>query len=107
MTFAIYPLPKYEEWFQMQTERSKLQIEKRLDKIKQDGHFGRVRDLGDDLSELKFNDGRRIYYTIIPVNNVILLFGGGKNGQDGDIRKAKNSIKKAKENAKKRINAEP
>lgn len=105
MTFAIYPLQKYEEWFQSQTEKSKLQIEKRLDMIKREGHFGHIRDLGDDLFELKFNDGRRIYYTIIPVNNVILLLGGCKNGQDSDIRKAKNSIQKAKESAKKRINS--
>lgn len=103
MSFSIYPLPKYDEWFQTQSKKSKLQIEKRLNLIKQEGHFGNIRDLGDDLSELKFNDGRRIYYTIIPVNNVILLLGGGKNGQDSDIRKAKNSIQKAKENPTKRI----
>jgi putative addiction module killer protein len=105
MTFEIYPLQKYEEWFQAQTEKAKLQIEKRLDMIKREGHFGHIRDLGDELFELKFNDGRRIYYTIIPVNNVILLLGGGKNGQDSDIRKAKNSLQKAKESAKKRIKA--
>ena len=95
-------MPEYEEWFQKQSEKSKLQIEKRLDKIKDEDHFGHIRDLGDGLVELKFNDGRRIYYTIIPVNNVILLLGGGKNGQDSDIRKAKNSIERAKEKAKKR-----
>lgn len=72
--------------------------------IKRDGHFGHIRDLGDDVCELKFNDGRRIYYTIIPINNVILLLGGCKNGQDRDIRKAKSSVQRAKENAKKRIN---
>jgi putative addiction module killer protein len=102
MTFAIYPLPNYQNWYQTQTEKSKLQIEKRLDKIKQDGHFGHVRDLDEGLFEIKFNDGRRIYYTIVPVNNVLLLLGGSKNGQDSDIRKAKNSIDKARENAKKR-----
>lgn len=104
MTFAIYQLPKYKEWFETQTEKSKLQIEKRLDKIKEYGHFGHSRDLEEGLFELKFNDGRRIYYTIIPKNNVILLLGGSKNGQDSDIRKAKNSIEKAKEYAKKRNN---
>lgn len=102
MTYSIYPMPEYDEWFLMQTEKSKLQIEKRLDKIKKEGYFGHIRDLGDDLIELKFNDGRRIYYTIIPVNNVILLLGGGKNGQNSDINKAKNSIERAKEKAKKR-----
>lgn len=102
MTYAIFTLTKYDEWYMTQTGKSKLQIEKRLAKIKEEGHFGHIRDLGDDLIELKFNDGRRIYYTIIPINNMILLLGGGKNGQDSDILKAKNSIAKAKENAKKR-----
>jgi putative addiction module killer protein len=102
MIYSIYLLPQYEEWFDLQTQKSKLQIEKRLSKIEQEGYFGHIRDLGDGLIELKFNDGRRIYYTIIPVNNILLLLGGGKNGQDSDIRKAKNSIKKAKENMEKR-----
>lgn len=102
MTYKIYPLKDYKAWFQTQTEKSKLQIEKRLDMLKQEGYFGTNRDLGDDLSELKFNDGRRIYYTVIPVKKVILLLGGCKNGQDRDIRKAKNTIKKAKENGKNR-----
>ncbi|QLH34769.1 MAG: type II toxin-antitoxin system RelE/ParE family toxin [Parachlamydiaceae bacterium] len=78
MTHKIYTLPEYEDWFQKQSEKSKLQIEKRLDRIKDEDHFGHIRNLGDGLVELKFNDGRRIYYTIIPVNNVILLLGGGK-----------------------------
>jgi len=99
--YSIFPMPQYEEWLQTQTEKSRLQIEKRLDKVKE-GYFGHIRDLDDGLIELKFNDGRRIYYTIIPVNNVILLLGGGKNGQNSDIKKAKNIIEKAKDKAKKR-----
>lgn len=106
MKYAIYPHQKYDEWFETQTEKSKLQIEKRLDRIRKDGHFGHIRDLEDDLFELKFHDGRRIYYVIIPVNNVILLLGGGKNGQNSDICKAKNIIEKAKEHAKKRIDSQ-
>lgn len=101
MSYKIYLMPQYEKWYEMQTEKSKFQIEKRLDKIKTEEYFGHIRDLGDGLIELKFNDGRRIYFTIIPVNNVILLLGGGKNGQDSDIRKAKNIIAKAKEKAQK------
>lgn len=98
MTYSIFEMPQYEEWLKTQTEKSKVQIENRLKKVKE-GHFGHIRDLDDDLSELKFNDGRRIYYTIIPVNFVILILGGSKNGQASDIRKAKNSIAKAKEKA--------
>jgi putative addiction module killer protein len=101
MTYSIYPMPQYEEWLETQTEKSRLQVEKRLDKVRE-GHFGHIRPLDHGLVELKFNDGRRIYYTIIPVNNVILLLGGGKNGQDSDIKKATNIIEKAKNKAKER-----
>jgi len=101
MSYKIYSMTQYDEWYETQTGKSKFQIEKRLDKIKTYGHFGHIRDdIGDGLAELKFNDGRRIYYTIIPENNVILLLGGNKNGQDSDIRKAKSIIAKAKERAK-------
>jgi len=52
--------------------------------------------------ELKFNDGRRIYYACIPDKNLLLLLGGNKNGQDKDIEKAKNIfIKKTKPKDKK------
>lgn len=43
--------------------------------IKRDSHFGYTRDLGDDLYELKFNDGRRIYYTILPINKCYFIVG--------------------------------
>lgn len=72
MSYKIYPMPQYEEWYEAQIEKSKFQIEKRLDKIKTEDHFGHICDLG-----------------------------GSKNGQDSDIRKAKNIIAKAKEKAKK------
>ena len=54
-----------------------------------EGHFGHKKDLNKDLHELKFNDGRRIYYTIIPEKSMLLLLGGNKNGQNKDIKKAR------------------
>lgn len=45
-----------------------------------------------------FNDGRRIYYVIIPENNVLLLLGGNKNGQDKDIRQARKIYYKTQKN---------
>lgn len=104
MKYSIYVEDKFEEWLKTQSVKSKLQIAKRLDRIASESHFGNIRNLGDDLYELKFNDGRRIYYTVIPVNNIILLLGGGKNGQAGDIRKAKSYIQKA-ETIQKRIDS--
>jgi putative component of toxin-antitoxin plasmid stabilization module len=45
-------MPQYNEWYETQTEKSKFQIEKRLDNIHQEGHFGHYKDLGDGLLEL-------------------------------------------------------
>lgn len=103
--YNIYQEEEYKYWYETQTFKSKRQILKRLSKIEESGHFGHINDLdedGDDLKELKFNDGRRIYYVIIPVDNVILLLGGNKNGQDKDIKKARGIIAKAKNKAKTR-----
>ena len=40
------------------------------------------------ISELKWDNGRRIYYAHLVQQNILLLLGGNKNGQDKDIRKA-------------------
>lgn len=95
-------MPLYEIWYSAQTEKSKFQVEKRLEKIRSNGYFGHTRDLGDGITEIKFNDGRLIYYTIIPVDKIVLLLGGNKNGQDGDIRKAKSILAQAKEKSKRK-----
>ena len=51
------------------------------------GHHKRL--FNDGIWELKFNDGRRIYYALVMEQyKVILLLGGNKNGQDKDINKA-------------------
>ena len=94
--FLVLETDAYWEWFKSESAKSKVQIQKRISNIINEGHFGHIRDLDNDLYELKFNDGRRIYYTIIPINNVILLLGGNKNGQNRDIQKAKALITKAK-----------
>jgi len=87
--YTVYGTVEYQEWFEEESAKSKLQIQARLSRIRNDGHFGTVRHLHDQLWELKFNDGRRVYYSILPEKNVILLLGGNKNGQKKDITKAK------------------
>ncbi|HEY4832249.1 MAG TPA: type II toxin-antitoxin system RelE/ParE family toxin [Waddliaceae bacterium] len=63
-------------------------------KIEDEGHFGLHKYLNAGVYELKFNDGRRIYYALIPKTKVILLLGGNKNGQDKDIKKASSILRK-------------
>ena len=89
--------PEYIEWYESQRPKEKAQIAKRLANIEEHGHFGAVRDLGDFLSELKWVNGRRIYYSIMEDDHgdlTLLILGGNKNGQDTDIKKARKVLKK-------------
>jgi len=107
---------EFREWLSSETPRSRYQIDARLAKIRLDGYFGNHKSvshedkgtLKDHIWELKFNDGRRIYYAYIPEKNILLLLGGNKNGQDKDIKKAKNlfikNTIKGKESEKKNTN---
>ena len=88
---------EFQEWLETETPKSQYQIDARLAKISLDGYFGNhksvshndQKELKDRVWELKFNDGRRIYYAYIPERNILLLLGGNKNGQEKDINKAK------------------
>lgn len=96
--YRIIQTEEFEEWLSHESPRSQYQIDTRLAKIRLDGYFGNYKSvsthekepLKNQIWELKFNDGRRIYYAYIPDKNILLLLGGNKNGQDKDITKAKN-----------------
>lgn len=62
------------------------------------GHFGTVNDVGNDILELKWQNGRRIYYAHLVDLKIILLLGGNKNGQNYDISQAKKILGKYTEN---------
>jgi putative addiction module killer protein len=93
MRYHLLKTPEYQEWFEEEPAKSKVQIAERLERIESDGHFGIHKEVGD-VSELKWGNGRRVYYVIIPPHNVILLLGGNKNGQDKDIKKAEKIFRK-------------
>lgn len=89
--------PEYIEWYESQRPKERAQIAKRLANIEMHGHFGTVKDLGDFLSELKWVNGRRVYYSIMEDENgelTLLILGGNKNGQSSDIKKARKILKK-------------
>ncbi len=89
--------PEYIEWYESQRPKEKAQIAKRLANIEEYGHFGTAKDLGNFLSELKWVNGRRIYYSVMEDDSgdlTLLILGGNKNGQDADIKKARKVLKK-------------
>lgn len=95
--YRLIQTKEFEDWLENETPRSRYQIDARLVKIQFDGYFGNKKSVSqydkgvikNQIWELIFNDGRRIYYAIIPEKNMLLLLGGNKNGQEKDIKKAK------------------
>jgi putative addiction module killer protein len=89
---------EYDEWEESQTKKSQQQIAKRLALIQEEGHFGDHKSVSDDDSvwELKWRNGRRIYYSYIKESNVLVILGGSKNGQEKDIEKAGRILSKRK-----------
>jgi putative addiction module killer protein len=92
--YTIYNTPEYDEWLEEEPAKSQVQVRSRIANIQDEGHFGEHKDLGGGISELKWKNGRRVYYAEIPEKQIILLLGGNKNGQDKDIRQAKKIFNK-------------
>lgn len=87
--YELISTPEFEDWKKEQPFKDQIQIDERLSKIENDGHFGTHKDVGDPIWELKWGNGRRVYYAYIPEYKILLLLGGNKNGQDKDIAQAK------------------
>ena len=87
--YTIYNAPGYDEWLKEQPAKSQVQIRERVSHIQDDGYFGDHKDVDDGVWELRWKNGRRVYYAYIPEKKILLLLGGNKNGQDKDIRQAK------------------
>ena len=92
--YKIQKTPEYQKWIDKELARSQVLIEARLSMIEFNGHFGDHRSLDDGVWELKWVNGRRIYYAYIPKQKILLLLGGNKNGQKKDVIKAKKIFKK-------------
>ena len=74
----------YLEWYNSLDKSLRLIVDKRLSKVER-GLYGNNKRLSEELYELKFDNGLRIYYTEIE-NTIVLLFtGGNKSKQSKDI----------------------
>lgn len=80
---------EFKSWFEHQSLRTQGQIDVRISKIEEYGHFGDVKSLGKDLLELRWSNGRRIYFSRVGNKIILLLVGGYKNAQKKDIQKAR------------------
>ena len=87
--------PEFIKWFDKQTEKAKAQIDSRLKNIELYDYFGDHKPLGEKLLELRWKNGRRVYYSLIVKKELTLvLLGGFKNAQKKDIEKARRLLKR-------------
>ena len=86
----------YLEWYKSLDKSLRLIVDKRLSKVER-GLYGKNRQLSNELFELKFDNGLRIYYTEAN-NTIVLLFtGGNKSKQSKDIKLAEKYLKEYKQ----------
>ena len=91
----IQRTPEFKEWFDIQTEKSKAQIDARLKNIELYNYFGDHKFLGKKLLELRWKNGRRVYYTLIKEEEItVILLGGFKNVQKKNIEKARQILER-------------
>lgn len=82
----------FDKWFRkLKDLRAKAKILIRIQKLEQDEHFGDCEPVGDGIQEIKINyaKGYRIYFKEKDGKIIVLLIGGDKSSQKGDIEKAK------------------
>lgn len=94
MRYRLIKSDEYDEWIVKETLKSQVQVIKRLSAVEWDGYFGDHKDLEGEVYELRWKNGRRVYYAYIPQSSIILLLGGNKNGQNKDITQARKILKK-------------
>ena|SRR3990167_4446717 len=92
--YDLLKTPEFDDWYSGQPLKSRLQIDDRFSHIVRDGYFGVHKDLTEEVSELKWKNGRRVYYAYLAKYELLLLLGGNKNGQDKDIKQAQKIFRK-------------
>ena len=81
----------FNDWMRKLKDRTgRAIINARIRRLSQ-GNKGDSKYLGDGITELRidFGPGYRVYYTFIGEAIVLLLCGGDKSTQTGDLKKAK------------------
>jgi putative addiction module killer protein len=80
----------YQKWIKnLGDERAKYRVNARIERLKQ-GNPGDVKPVGEGISEMRidYGPGYRVYYKDTGKEIIILLCGGDKTTQDGDIKQA-------------------
>ncbi len=97
--YIIEKTDEFDKWLRkLKDLRAKVKILFRVQKIETDEYFGNCEPVGDGIRELKIDyaKGYRVYFKEFDKKIIILLCGGDKSTQQGDIDKAKKILKRLK-----------
>ncbi|WP_166040266.1 type II toxin-antitoxin system RelE/ParE family toxin [Sphingosinicella sp. YJ22] len=89
--FSLEQTDDFVRWLKKLRDREgRLRILKRLRRLS-DGHFGDCQPVGEGVHELRmfFGPGYRVYFAQQGETVILLLAGGDKDSQAGDIARAK------------------
>jgi len=89
---------QFKKWLKsLKDSRAKAKIAQRIQRLKL-GNAGDVKPVGGGISELRvdYGPGYRVYYTQEGKVIYLVLNGGTKKTQEGDIREAKKIAKEAR-----------
>jgi putative addiction module killer protein len=87
MKYQVLKTMEFEEWLSEQQPKLRTQVLARLDLIGT-GHLGNHKRF-EGLIELRWLNGTRVYSFLWGSAIVVALYGGNKNAQNRDIKKAK------------------
>jgi putative addiction module killer protein len=93
----ILSTDEFREWLETLGAKNRTLVDSRLDRVRHFDHFGDSKSLGDGLSELRWKNGTRVYYSLVVLSDgraALMLLGGDKNGQERDIAKARRVLER-------------
>ncbi len=91
MTYTIQQTQIFTHWHAgLRDIRARIAIARRIERVSA-GNLGDVKAVGEGVSEMRVDVGAgyRIYFTTRDRTIIVLLIGGDKSTQPGDIRQAK------------------
>jgi putative addiction module killer protein len=90
--FTVEMTDEYLLWQARLNDKQRLLVDARIERLKNFGHLGVYKHIEGPLIELKWKQSLRVYLARTEDRKFVLLWGGTKNGQDRDIKKAKNLL---------------
>ena len=86
--FSVEITAEYLSWQSSLNQKQRLLVDARIERLKNFGYLGSFKHIEGSLIELKWKQGLRVYLARIEEKKFVLLWGGNKNGQSRDIKKA-------------------